>query len=91
MPRIIWMFFILNTKNKTLRENFYTMIMLVLRSPHQLGTVCTVLYVFASVCVYMHAPRDMRDLSGTGTSQGATAVEIQFSAGDRRGSKSMTA
>lgn len=48
------------------------------------------MYVFARVCVNMHAPRDMSDLSGTGTSQGTTAVEIQFSGGDGRGSKSVT-
>lgn len=32
----------------------------------------------------------MSDLSGTETSQGTTAVEIQFSGGDRIGRESMT-
>lgn len=42
------------------------------------------------MCVHMHAPRDMSDLSGTGTSQGTTVVEIQFSGGDRGESESVT-
>lgn len=60
-----------------------------IKKPTSAGRYCV--YVFACLRVYMHAPRDMSDLSGTGTSQGTTAVEIQFSTGDRRGSRSVTA
>lgn len=47
-------------------------------------------YERARVCVYLHASRDMSDLSGTGTSQRTTVVEIQFSGGDRGASESVT-
>lgn len=50
------------------------------------------LNVRAEVCVHPHARGwgGVSDLSGTGTSEGTTVGEIQFSGGERRASGSVT-